>query len=482
MPGRAGALASVDKSDLLVRIDGESLPSGCVVRRLRGSEAISRLFDFQVDVVVQGGDEHYEAQGLVNERVSIVFEQDGLDVRTLHGLVAEVRQGREHLQDAVAFSLRVVPTAYLTTLFETQEIFLDLSLPEIIGRKFEQLDLGEQLDLRLRGKYAAREFVVQYRESDHAFLSRLCEHVGVSYFFEHDGPRDRVVFSDTAGFPKLERDVELLPRGDQKGGCWALETRTRMIPAAFVMQEWNYRAPAVELTSSHEAPGGLVGGVIEFGAHYKSPEEGAALARIRAEEAECTRQVFEGTSDVFELEAGRLVELDGKTVLVVEVEHDVTQQVGLHGGGAKRYENRFKAIPGELRYRPPRVTPRPRLHGVMSAIVMDEQGNETGNYPMIDEHGRYLCRLLFDTAGSGETRASRFIRMAQPLSGPGYGTHFPLRPGTEVLLAFTDGDPDRPVIVGSVPNPITPSPVTRANSLNSQIKTATGILIQLKDR
>ena len=90
-------------------------------------------------------------------------------------------------------------------------------------------------------------------------------------------------------------------------------------------------------------------------------------------------------------------------------------------------------------------------------------------------------RFLFDTAGPGERKASCPVRMMQPLAGPNYGVHFPLKPGTEVTLAFLDGNPDRPVITGAVPNPITPTPVSSPVSTKSRIKTRSGIVIEFED-
>jgi type VI secretion system secreted protein VgrG len=99
----------------------------------------------------------------------------------------------------------------------------------------------------------------------------------------------------------------------------------------------------------------------------------------------------------------------------------------------------------------------------------------------IDEHGRYLVRMLFDTAAPGERKASLPIRMVQPHSGPGYGIHFPLRPGTEVMVAFVGGDPDRPIIVGSVPNSMTPTPVVNKDSQMHRIRTWSGVLVEIDD-
>jgi type VI secretion system secreted protein VgrG len=152
----------------------------------------------------------------------------------------------------------------------------------------------------------------------------------------------------------------------------------------------------------------------------------------------------------------------------------------MHGGveRASFYRNSFRAIPASRAYRPPRITPRPRIHGLLSRVV---KSNAVGRRARIDPKGRYTVQFHFDTAAGGSAKASRPVRMAQPHAGPGYGMHFPVKPGTEVLLGFIDGDPDRPIIVGAIPNESAPSPVTASNAHVNQIRTVSGIVVELDD-
>src|SRR5262249_41818744 len=147
---------------------------------------------------------------------------------------------------------------------------------------------------------------------------------------------------------------------------------------------------------------------------------------------------------------------------------------GLRGaeGEGLGYFNTFRAIPADRTYRPPRVTPRPRIAGLVTGIVAPGPAGAEARYAPIDEQGRDLIRLPFDVAPPGERPPSRPVRMIQNHAGENYGTHFPLKIGTEVVLAFIDGDPDRPLIVGAVPNPIKPSPVTGANPNVHRIRTS----------
>ena len=124
----------------------------------------------------------------------------------------------------------------------------------------------------------------------------------------------------------------------------------------------------------------------------------------------------------------------------------------------------------------------PKIHGLLTGLVEPRPDARLGTVADLDEEGRYTVRLLFDASPLDERQGSSHrVRMIQLHAGPDYGAHFPLKAGVEVLLAFVDGDPDRPLIVGAAPNPVTRSPVTAADSLMHRLKTSTGILIEMKD-
>jgi type VI secretion system secreted protein VgrG len=210
---------------------------------------------------------------------------------------------------------------------------------------------------------------------------------------------------------------------------------------------------------------------------------------MRAEERRAGQLVLTGTTSRADLAPGRRIPLLDDVrfpeleLLVTELHHDLVQPATMHDDGVvPRYECRFVGIPAERRYRPPRITPRPRIHGVLHAIIDPLPNDEIGEFSNLDAEGRYTVRMYFDVAGSTRTISSKRVRMIQNHAGGYYGTHVPLKPGIEVMVAFVDGDPDRPVIVGSVPNPVIPSPVTSENATMSRVKTVSGVLIEMKDR
>lgn len=462
------------------------------VLTLDGHEAISRPFSFDLLVAVpEPGFE--DTAALLGAEVSIVFELAGAERRRVHGMISAVEDPLDSEPEFRSYRLRVTPRITRLSLIETQELFVDASVPEIIADKLSRVDLGpEDVELHLLGEYPKRDLVVQYRETDLAFVSRLAEHLGISFFFQHRDGRDVLVFSDHPdGFGEVERPgpIPFQARGEQVD-VFRFTSKQELVPSMWAVQDYNYRTPQLEITGVHEHQQGYAGGVVEYGAHHRTKQAGEALAKVRAQEREARCRFYEGESDVPALAAGARFSLGGhprlpdpKHLLVVEVTHAVTQSAVTRGSQAvRRYRNTFRAIDAERTYRPPRATPRPRIHGVVSALVEPRRDGQFGQIAELDEHGRYTLKFYFDTEPLGKKpRSSHRVRMIQQHAGPGYGTHLPLKAGVEVLVTFVDGDPDRPIIVGGAPNHISPSPVTVTEPLVHRTKTASGIVVEMKD-
>ena len=462
------------------------------LHRLEATERMSQLYELVLDVVAVG--DALDLDALTGAELEVLVTERDQTLRTFGGMVTLVEEGRS-LGKRVdrnmhPYRLVVHPQLFLATLVETLDVHLDTTLPAILEQKLTLFDLtpGTGSMLTFEHGYPEREMTVQYRETDLAFLSRLCEHWGVYYFFDHTAEQ-RVIFADSRdGYLPLPGDdasVGYHERGDDQG-IYALDLVRRIIPAHYVCRDYNDQTPALELQQETNLDEGFGGGVIEYGSDYRTADQGERIVTVRSQERLATERVFRGKSVDPRFAPGFVFELGGHPrhdggFLLTEVVHRAVQPV--EGWGAdegKQYENDFTAIPSARTYRPPRVTPIPRVHGLVSGIVETEQG-ALEKFAKIDDQGRYTVRFLFDTAGPGERKASCPVRMMQPLAGPNYGVHFPLKPGTEVTLAFLDGNLDRPVITGAVPNPITPTPVSSPVSTKSRIKTRSGIVIEFED-
>jgi len=466
---------------------------GVEVRRLSGSEAIGRLYDFEVEVVCA----HHDGPALdeiEGSHVTVAMERFAgagkgwHGVRKIHGMIAEVEDLLATQLDVHVYRLRVVPRAFALTLVEIQDIYMNRSVPEVIKEKLEHVALGAEMEMRLRGTYAPRDFIVQYKESDLAFVSRLAEHLGISFYFHHGDAADTMVFTDNAsGFQPVDGATSILYRSHVADGTvFGLTSTRRVVPAYYAVRDYNYRTPTVDITGEHKLPDAFAGGVVEYGTHHKTPDEARIMAEVRAQERLAGQVVYRGRSGVPALSAGMRVTLTDHPdkgsldLLITEVTHDARQIVGARSQSEEPgYTNAFRAIPADRTYRPPRVTPKPRIAGLVTGIVDPGPAGPEARYAQIDEQGRYLVRFLFDSTPPGERPVTRRVRMVQNHAGENYGTHFPLHPGVEVVVGFVDGDPDRPLIVGAVPNPIKSSPVTQPETGLHRIRTSTGITMEM---
>lgn len=461
------------------------------IRSISGRETISDLFSFDIEVVCDA-DRDLPEDAYPGAEACLVIEADGEELRRVHGIFGPILSRLEATGDHLTHRLRLAPRALRLSLVETQEIFQDLSVPEILARKLRRHGFGSaDFEMRLLDTYPAREFVVQTGESDLAFVCRLAEHHGISFFFEHDAGCDKLCFTDfAAGFRPVEGADELpfRPRGEAQD-VFALEMTRDLAPTNYVVQDYNHRTPRLDPIAHFALESGNGGGVVEYGAHVKTPDEAARLARIRAEERLSRQHVYAGKSSQIALSAGRRVTLldhprltPAEGLLPVEVVHELTLPVFDQAAEPPLYHNTFRAVRASIAYRPARRTPKPRIPGLVTGIIQPGPDGETGGTAKLDAEGRYTVAFHFDIAEAGAQKASRPVRMAQPFGGMGHGMHFPLRPGTEVAVGFVNGDPDRPVILGALYNAEAPSPVAARNASTNRITTASGAMFEISER
>ncbi len=469
---------------------------------LLGREELSRLFSCRLVIACpEGPFGDDELDLLMTSHCAVAMGEGEADV--IQGILSEIQ-----LIDAA----RTVPARYLATLVPTVStlglarscrIYQDQTTAEVIETVLTMYGLkkGEDFDNRVRAPLPKREYVVQYQESDWAFLERQMERDGIFYWFDHNQEGETLIIADEnsdatpIGAPHTVsyRERNNFSTGEQ-ATVWNWQLRQRRVPARVGVIDYNYRTPGVPLVGEAKVgdEGGF-GSVTFYGEHFKTADEGSRIAQLRAEQLACGRRTFSGRTDcarfrvghTFELENHHDAQHDGE-YLITSMEHRVGQQV--RSGDVddyqlsedpQRYVARFTAIPVDVPYRAERRTPLPRIDGVMHAHIA---GDTSGEAAEIDGDGRYKVRLPFDTAGPQGAKASRWIHKAQPYAGAGYGQHFPLHKGVEVLLVHTDGDPDRPIIVGAVPNPQTSSPSTGTNATQSVVQTASGIRMTMEDK
>ena len=381
------------------------------------------------------------------------------------------------------FRTVIVPRLWSATLTTQFRIFQHKSVVDLAKVIFGELGFQEKTDyeLRLKTTYEERDYIVQYEESNFAFLSRLLESEGIFYFFEQTDDREKVILADHNGAgPHLGRiqtvtDAATAENAITAGIIVSLGVTRRRVPRTLTMTDYNWREPAVELTAPAEVYGDGDGVVNITQEHYLDLDHGKRLAKIRSEEIRVPETTFRGETFRIPLAPGQCFMVadyfDPKfntSYFVTEVHHSQSESVA----------TTFTAIPEKTPFRPARVSPKPYVGGVIYAEI---DGEFDSIAAPIDAHSCYRVRLKLEQSESPSGQGSRWIRMAQSHSGQGYGIHFPLRKGTEVLIAHVNGDPDRPVILAAIPNAETPSPINSANATQAIIQSASGVQIKFED-
>lgn len=479
-----------------------------VVASFHGVERLSALFHVEFDLISNKGDLDGEAilaadswLGIQQPTTMAGSGKRGVQMLRIHGVLANFEQhGRD--DDGVHYKAIMVPRLWRLSLTHQSRIFQDLSVIDIVKQvlkdhKFEPDDASWRTNGR---SYPTREYVVQYRESDLAFINRLLEHEGIFYHFEHHDERSTLVFGDQPeACHKVPGNSTFIYR-TQVGGTRApdavveesvfeLTARHQPITGHVVLGDFNYRSPGAPMypNASVVSPAAF-GTHYDYGDHFKNDDEGAGLATVRAEEIASNKRRFRGVSDARGFRAGAVFTLRehyrsdiNMDHLLIEVIHKGSQGFAtsdLDDHPTASYTNDFITMPAATVFRPPRTTLKPVIAGSLTAKI---DGASDGKYAELDDQGRYKVKFPFDHSDKKDGKASRYVRMAQPYGGDQMGMHFPLHKGTEVLITHVNGDPDRPVISAAVPNPATASLVKGENQTQSVIRTGGKNALVLED-
>ena len=494
----------MDYKDLNVQL--ESAADSWKVTALTGREALGELFEFSLTIHPARHPLHPPAdpRQLLMRRVRLRFELDGHDERMIDGIVARVSERRSNERRPRAkgeapfqWVVEMVPAAWLLT--RSQRSFgyvaqgLDQILREVLGRVHftpheYRLSLSPEIVEATRGNAPENTssqqtnpngFVLQYEETDWSFLCRLAEQLGVALCFVHDpawaksqrpGEGEVLVLTDQAqGLPStrlsLVTDVDI-----EK-----LERHLAVVPKTYCLRGYDPTRSAGDDGNARFLSHSTTVGTSGFGEVIECEglaTDVALLAPIRAAARARGHERRTGATNTPALAAGCLLDIDDVGISdpprqrVLWVEHE------LKSGS---YSNRFESVAASLPYRPERRTLRPRVDGVLLGVVEGKvtAGTGTGS-DKVDALGRYSVTLACTQ------QRTNAIAKVQAYAGTGRGEHSPLLPGTEVLVAFEAGNPDRPFIVGAVPTEVHTSPATLTNADRNVFHSQHGTLVQYK--
>jgi type VI secretion system secreted protein VgrG len=421
-----------------------------------GSEHLSDLFEFHIAAL--SSDMAIKPDALIGKEVTITLK--GHTKKFFHGFISTFTIGEVKSHNMREYQMTMVPWLWFLSRTENRRIFQNKKSKEIIETVFK--DLGfKDYEFKVQGGQQVREYCVQYGESDLNFVSRLMEEDGFAYYFKHaDKKHTLVIVDQKSAYEKCTDKGITYSHGttpDNEINRWihAYEFRT----GVWTLNDYNFKEPnksqlAESLTQSKFTNN-------KNYKHYDYPgvydfPTGRDLARMRMEAEEVAINTISGSSTCISFFAGGLFKVDkheskderGDYVLT-SVTH-TAQDASYFSGheGTSHYKNEFTCIPADVQYRPAMRHRRPVMRGPQSAVVTGPQGEEI----YIDEFGRIKVQFIWDREGKKDESSSCYLRVMQSWAGNQWGASFIPRIGHEVIVSFLDGDPDRPIVTGTVYN------------------------------
>ena len=354
--------------------------------------------------------------------------------------------------------LHVVAAIGLLARSEGSEIFQELDVKEIVSKVLtaNHIPSGKQ-DWKLSGSYPKREYCVQYNESALAFISRLLEEEGIYFRTELRDDGEYVIFEDDSSNSAPIEAPEELPFRQRTGldmdldAVYSISERRRVVSGKFVLRDYDFKRPKLEMTTSAESDVDTDLEVYDFPGLYVEPAEGKRLAKVRLEAEQAARNVTLIESDCTRIDVGRKFkitdalhdEINGAYVIVAAV-----HELGYGGGGEATYHVVAELLPEAVKYRSPRVTPSPIVEGPQTARVVAPKGAPSEDIHT-DEHGRCKVKFNWDLGPAQDDKASCWMRTGQLQTS---GSMILPRIGWEVVVEFLEGNPDRPVFSGRLYN------------------------------
>ncbi|HVE85299.1 MAG TPA: type VI secretion system tip protein TssI/VgrG [Myxococcales bacterium] len=439
---------------------GSHSPDQLFVTHFEATESISRPFAVEVSFFPRDGS-HLDIQELLGQEASLRIPAPGGD-RFFHGEIHAARSLGEHARWN-RYQVRIGPKLQRLELSRGCRIFQEMTVVEVVKKV-----LGERsVDLRaaLSASYPKLDYCVQYRESELAFISRLLERDGIFYFFEHSDSAHTLVLGDGPSALAPMEGGDALPFRPHLGPAmvadeehvYELAEIHRLRSGAVKLKDFDPLRPALDVSGRHGDGGADILELYDYPAEVDAPAAAAATAQVRIQERSQGKLTLDGRTHCPRLRPGATFSVHdhpedpfNRSLLVVEVRHLGQQREGLGTPESffETYRNEVRCLPKETPFRPARRTPRPTIAGLQTAIVTGAAGEEI--HP--DEHARVKVQFHWDREGKKDDKSSCWIRVGHSWAGAGFGATYLPRIGQEVLVRFLEGNPDRPLIAGSVYN------------------------------
>jgi type VI secretion system secreted protein VgrG len=465
-----------------VAVDGQP-DDTLLLQSMMGTESISRTYLLQLDVLTTKADLDFST--ILGQRASITMQtSDPNTPRYFNGFVSRFVQ-TDGVDGLSHYRMDVVPWIWFLGLHVDCRIFHNMTIPEIVQKVLNNSPAQQKdsIDPNLQSTYSKLEYCVQYRESSLNFISRLMEHAGIFYYFTHTETGHTLHLSDSSSLCDpipAQSSVSYLFRNAgemHEETILTLHGRQEVKTGQHTHTNYNFKTPSADLKTSETTVVNVGQNspleVFEYPSPHTNANDGKTLSKIRMQEQEAAYHQLTGSGVVRNFISGYKFTIKDHPqssgidrnieYLITEVQHMVTVGAGYVAGvGGESYSNQFMCIPASVPYRPPRISPKPLIYGVQTAIVIgkaddsDKSGSDEddgssgsdGEEIWVDKYGRIIVRFPWDREGLCSCRA----RVSQQWAGQGWGFITIPRVGQEVLVSFINGDPDHPIVTGCVYN------------------------------
>ncbi len=490
------------------RLDIPSCQSPLDVEDFVGTEAISELYCYTIHFT--STDKDIDANQLLRKPASLTMGtgilQSLSEQKVVHGVVTTFER-LSGSKDQTVYQITLSPfLALLQNQFRTHRFFVNKSVPDVVEQILQEHGLKDwEYEFALKQTYPKREQINQYQENDLAFIERLLSELGIFYFFtlQPDTQTEVVHFADKQSAYQFGKTLPLnSPSGMSDSGAesvWGVSVQHNVAQASVTAKDYNHREAQKVLQSARADMTRGDGEGVTYGDvyHYKprhldtgdktdpTAETANFLARLDHERFLSSQTIILGSANDATLSPGQQLTITETAIIP-------TLPTVIHNGmvitstffSASRKDAlvvNWMAIPySETLCWRPALLPRPKVSGTMMARVTSAKANDI--YAWQDNSGLYRVKFDADQDDKAQGQESMPVRLAKPYGGDVYGIHFPLIQGTEVAIAFHDGDPDRPYIAHALHDSRHTDHVTEANNTRNVIRTPALNKLRMEDK
>ncbi|MBI0278601.1 type VI secretion system tip protein VgrG (plasmid) [Hafnia alvei] len=433
-----------------IRFSGDAAYS-LTLMSINGEESFSSIYRYQIQFRTT----------LTSAQMGSFFGKEvacevgnGNQQRYIHGVLTHIIEDN-NTDGLSTFTGTLEPRLALLRLGRNLAVFQNITVPDLVCKLLRQQNINH-IELRLRAIYEPREYCIQYRESDFVFISRLLEQEGIYYFFVHDAGQHTLVLADhpsshQTGSPATLPFIPQAGEGDGTGiSSWAAHstlTASSVLLKGFNMEQ----AAGVEGASKAISPDYTFQSVNYVDIHGNDKRDQLqAQARLKMEQLEADNQQFMAQSSAFWLGCGMKFTFSDHPSCHGDYR---IKAVSLYAASSidsaePNINCMFTVLNDSVSWRPPYLFPQPEIAGVLTATVVGPKSEEIHT----DEYGRIKIQFPWDSENKHDDGSSCWVRVSQPWAGGRFGAMFLPRVTHEVIVSFVYGNPDYPLVTGTVFN------------------------------